>query len=227
MDNAQLQKDLTASFGDKLIACEIGIDMVTAQIDRADLLSVAGEIKDNATFVFDMLIDVCGVDYLDYGIVDWRTHDASSTGFSRGQHTDKTLRVKPWDKPRFAVVYHFLSIKHNHRLRLKVFLNEDDLLLPSVNDIWPAANWFEREVFDLFGIQFEGHPDLRRLLTDYGFKGHPFRKDFPLIGKVEMRYDAAQQRCVYEPVSIQPRVNIPKVIREDNRYVPTPEAEAK
>ena len=129
----------------------------------------------------------------------------------------KKARIIPWDKPRFGVVYHLLSVAKNHRMRLKVYLGGEPML-PSVMNVWASANWFEREAFDLFGIVFDGHPDLRRLLTDYGFVGHPFRKDFPLIGEVEMRYDAAQQRCIYEPVSITPRVLVPKVIRDDNRY---------
>lgn len=221
-----LLKQVQDSFGATLQEAHLGLDMVQIEIASEHLLSVCNELKDNALFAFDMLIDICGVDYQDYGIVDWRTHDASSTGFSRGQHQGKTERVKDWHKPRFASIYHLLSTKNNQRIRIKVFLADERLKLPSVVDIWPAANWFEREAFDLFGIEYVGHPDLRRLLTDYGFHGHPFRKDYPLIGKTEMRYDAAEQRCVYEPVSIQPRVNVPKVIRDDNRYVPTPSEEA-
>ncbi len=198
---------------------KMGKDMVCLELSPLDLLEASLVLRDDPLFAFDMLVDLCGVDYSEYGCVDWRTHETSSTGFSRGQHKDAPIRRVQWDKPRFAVVYHLLSIKNNARLRLKVFVSQPDLRLPSVIDVWPAVDWFEREAFDLFGFQFEGHPDLRRLLTDYGFKGHPFRKDYPLIGKVEMRYDAKKRQCVYEPVSIQPRVNIPKVIREDNRYV--------
>ena len=129
-------------------------------------------------------------------------------------------RVIPWDKPRYGVVYHLLSRAFNQRLRIKVYL-EPEPVIPSVNNIWPSANWYEREAFDLFGVVFDGHPDLRRILTDYGFSGHPFRKDFPLIGEVEMRYDAEKEQCIYEPVSIQERVLVPKVIRQDNRYAST------
>lgn len=194
------------------------LDMITLELPREHLIDVCQSLFSLDEFKFDMLIDVCGVDYLHYGCSEWRTAEATATGFSRGVVDERMHREVRWDKPRFAVVYHLLSIELNHRLRLKVYLDEDDLVIPSVMPIWDAANWFEREAYDLFGIQFHGHPDLRRLLTDYGFKGHPFRKDFPLIGELEMRYDASAERCVYEPVSIQPRVLVPKVIRDDNRY---------
>jgi NADH-quinone oxidoreductase subunit C len=171
-----------------------------------------------------MLIDLCGVDYQSYGKDEWQTSSATGTGFSRGtlrgapaeQDVEQATYVPP---ARFAVVYHLLSITHNHRLRLKVFCPDDARpIVDSVYDVWNAADWFEREAFDLFGILFRGHPDLRRLLTDYGFIGHPFRKDFPLIGNVEMRYDPAKGRVVYEPVSIVSRTLVPKVIRDDARY---------
>jgi len=181
-----------------------------------NLLSVCQTLRDHADFLFDTLIDVCGVDYADYGISHWRTHETTASGYSRGVD-DKGERVIAWNKPRFASVYHLLSVANNQRIRLKVYLEESPSV-PSVINIWAAANWFERESFDLFGIVYEGHPDLRRILTDYGFKGHPFRKDFPLIGEVEMRYDAKEKRCVYGPVSIEPRTLVPKVIRDDNRY---------
>jgi NADH-quinone oxidoreductase subunit C len=162
-------------------------------------------------------MDVCGVDYLDYGFSEWATEETTLTGFSRGVESEPK-RVIPWHKPRFAVVYHLLSVSLNHRIRLRTFPLGEPPIVNSVIEIWESANWFEREAFDLFGIMFEGHPDLRRILTDYGFIGHPFRKDFPLIGNVEPRYDAAEQRVIYEPVSILPRTLVPKVIREDNRY---------
>ena len=166
-----------------------------------------------------MLVDVCGVDYLHYGLADWQTESTTFTGFGRGV-TEKPLHEADARKNRFAVVYHLLSLSQNHRIRLRVNLHDDaELMLDSVISVWPAANWFEREAFDLFGILFRGHPDLRRLLTDYGFVGHPFRKDFPLIGKVEARYDSTSKRVVYEPVSIEPRVLEPKVIRHDHRYL--------
>ena len=158
------------------------------------------------------------VDYLHYGEYDWETETATDKGFSRAVESQES-RAFILDKPRFAVVYHLLSISKNHRLRLKVFLDEAHLTVPSAHDVWKGANWFEREAYDLFGVLFENHPDLRRILTDYGFIGHPFRKDFPISGHVEMRYDATLQRVIYEPVDIQPRVLVPKVIRNDNRYL--------
>lgn len=213
-----LKENLQAQFGDRILQL-YDLDCVTIELSRSDLADICLSLRDKPFFGFEMLIDVCGVDYLHYGYAQWRTESTTGTGFSRAATTEEEMeQVISWDKPRFAVVYHLLSLTKNHRLRIKVFLNEDDVTIPSVVPIWDAANWFEREAFDLFGIQFDGHPDLRRILTDYGFKGHPFRKDFPLIGEVELRYDAAQEKCVYEPVSIQPRVLVPKVIRDDNRY---------
>ena len=190
---------------------------VTLECTREQLKPCLTLLKQNPQLAFEELIDICGVDYLDYGIYNWETEDATTQGFSRGRE----IQVEPglaWNKPRFAVVYHLLSITHNHRVRVKVYLEENDLIIPSVHDLWKAADWFEREAYDLYGILFEHHPDLRRILTDYGFIGHPFRKDFPISGYVEMRYDAKQQRVIYEPVDIEPRVLVPKVIREDNRY---------
>jgi NADH-quinone oxidoreductase subunit C len=188
-------------------------------------------------FGFESLIDVCGVDYLSYGSDEWDT-SVSSEGFSRGVEGRAMGRFKYGETPsreadafedqaiasvpqrRYAAVLQLLSVQHNRRVRVKCFAPNDDLpIVASVTDIWPIANWFEREAFDLFGIVFEGHPDLRRILTDYGFVGHPFRKDFPLIGNVEVRYDAEKQRVVYEPVtSVEPRVGVPRVIRDDARY---------
>ncbi|MCW8839555.1 MAG: NADH-quinone oxidoreductase subunit C, partial [Gammaproteobacteria bacterium] len=159
-------------------------------------------LRDEASFHFEQLIDLCGVDYLDYG-----------NGV--------------WSGPRFAVVYHLLSVKNNHRIRLRTFVGDEMPRVDSVLGIWNSADWYEREAFDLFGIVFEGHPDLRRILTDYGFIGHPFRKDFPLSGNVEMRYDPEQGRVIYQPVSIEPRMLVPRVIRDDNRYQePAPEGES-
>lgn len=189
-------------------------DCVTLEVSPLKLLLVCKTLRD--VFHFEELMDVCGVDYADYGISHWRTDEATEVGFSRGV-SDVGERKIAWDKPRFASVYHLLSVSENQRVRIKVYLEEAPIV-PSVIDIWKSADWFERESYDLFGIVYEGHPDLRRILTDYGFKGHPFRKDFPLIGEVEMRYDAKQQRCVYEPVSIESRTLVPKVIRNDNRY---------
>lgn len=188
-------------------------------------------------FGFEMLIDVCGVDYLGHGSDEWDT-DVSSEGFSRGVEGRGPGRFKFGESPsqqapqpegqvitpvpqrRFAAVAQLLSVQHNQRVRVKTFAPDDDLpIVASLTDLWPGSNWFEREAFDLFGIVFQGHPDLRRILTDYGFVGHPFRKDFPLIGNVEVRYDAEKQRVIYEPVtSVEPRVLVPRVIRDDARY---------
>ena len=193
------------------------------------LLEVCRAVRDEPELKFEVLIDVCGVDYQAYGKDEWQTSSATGTGFSRGTLRDTDPAAKDDEEQhaayrpagRFAVVYHLLSITHNHRLRLKAFCpNDERPIVDSVHDVWNAADWFEREAFDLYGILFRGHPDLRRLLTDYGFIGHPFRKDFPLIGNVEMRYDPAKGRVVYEPVSIEPRTLVPKVIRDDARYAP-------
>jgi NADH-quinone oxidoreductase subunit C len=191
------------------------------------LLEVCRTLRDEAELKFEILIDVCGVDYLSYGKDEWQTSSATGTGFSRGTLPDALAPAEDAEQAtyrppaRFAVVYHLLSITHNHRLRLKTFCASDERpIVDSVYDVWNAADWFEREAFDLYGILFRGHPDLRRLLTDYGFIGHPFRKDFPLIGNVEMRYDPAKGRVVYQPVTIEPRTLVPKVIRDDARYEP-------
>lgn len=221
MDKHSLLKNIQEKFADKIIEAFVK-DIVTIEIDPENLLEIAKELRDAPEYHFETCLDVCGVDYLEYGLTEWRTEEATTSGFNRGKdyQIENKQRMIPWDKPRFCVVYHLLSIEHNHRLRIKVF-REGEPMVPSLIDIWPSVNWYEREAFDLYGIVFDGHPDLRRLLTDYGFKGHPFRKDFPLIGEVEMRYDAAKQRCVYEPVSIRPRVLVPKVIRRDSRYIRT------
>ncbi|HUY84291.1 MAG TPA: NADH-quinone oxidoreductase subunit C, partial [Steroidobacteraceae bacterium] len=173
-------------------------------------------------FRFEVCVDVCGVDYLDYGRTEWKTSGATATGFSRGvARGGRADAPAPEPGRRFAVAYHLLSVSLNQRLRLRVYCADDEQpMVDSVTGIWASANWFEREAFDLFGILFRGHPDLRRILTDYGFIGHPFRKDFPLIGNVEVRYDPEKGRVVYEPVTIEPRVLVPRVIRHDNRYDP-------
>lgn len=190
---------------------ELALDCLVSEVKP-----ILQQLKTNPVFAFDQLIDLCGVDYLHYGISEWDTDSVTETGFSRGR---ESIGAKPATLPRFAVVYHLLSTTLNHRLRVKVALSEDNLAIPSVHDIWKGADWFEREAYDLYGILFSDHPDLRRLLTDYGFIGHPFRKDFPISGTVEMRYDATAQKVIYEPVDIKPRVGVPKVIRHDNRYV--------
>lgn len=185
---------------------------VTIEIKPDCVHALLKTLKNDAAFQFDTLIDICGVDYLDYGVFEWKTDQATSTGFSRGVEKDVTHTHSK--HPRFAVVYHLLSTTLNQRIRVRVFLEDAVLLLDSVSDIWPAANWFERETYDMFGILFKGHDDLRRILTDYGFIGHPFRKDFPLSGHVEVRYDATVGRVIYTPVDIQPRTLVPKVGRK-------------
>jgi NADH-quinone oxidoreductase subunit C len=189
------------------------------EVEVADLLEVARTLRDEPQLRFEMLMDLAGVDYLDYGRVEWRTAAATASGFSRGVN-----RAAPHTlagNRRFAVVSQLLSVTYNQRLRLRVWCEDlEDPVVDSLTGIWASADWFEREAFDLFGILFRGHPDLRRILTDYGFIGNPFRKDFPLIGNVEVRYDPQLKRVIYEPVSIEPRVLVPRVIRHDNRYDP-------
>ena len=189
------------------------------EVPAADLLKVAQTLRDEPDLRFEMLMDLAGVDYLDYGRAEWRTTAATSSGFSRGVNR-AAPHTLAGDR-RFAVVSQLLSITHNERLRLRVWCDEqEDPVVDSLTGIWPSAMWFEREAFDLFGILFRGHPDLRRILTDYGFIGHPFRKDFPLIGNVEVHYDPQLKRVVYAPVSIEPRTLVPRVIRHDNRNDP-------
>jgi NADH-quinone oxidoreductase subunit C len=213
---------LKSHFAEDIVEATVQQGEVTLEIAKNTLHSICIALRDQPSFWFETLIDICGVDYQDYGRSEWMTESATRTGFERGVGQDDTLNVSTWNKPRFAAVYHLLSLKHNHRLRLRSFAvvesvepdGEELPILDSVTDIWPAANWYEREAFDLYGIQFKNHPDQRRLLTDYDFEGHPFRKDFPLIGKVEVRYDAASAKVIYEPVtSVTPRIVIPKVIR--------------
>ena len=173
-------------------------------------------MRDDPSLSFEQLTDLCGVDYSTFGRSDWETDEASAGGFSRGVGAGGTDAA--WSGARFAVVYHLISYRHNRRLRIRVFVDGEPPTVESVVPIWNSANWYEREAFDLFGILFVGHPDLRRLLTDYGFAGHPFRKDFPLEGNVEVRYDPEKQRVVYQPVSIENRVLVPRVIRHDERF---------
>jgi len=195
-------------------------DEVTYEVEPAQLLSVCRALRDTPELKFEMLMDVAGIDYLHHGRDEWQTESATRSGFSRGR-VARTTAPDPNMAGRFAVVYHLLSITHNRRMRLRVkCADTQDPQVDSVIDVWACANWFEREAFDLFGIVFRGHPDLRRILTDYGFIGHPFRKDFPLAGNVEVQYDAEKKRVVYQPVSIVPRVLVPKVIRHDHRYDP-------
>lgn len=187
---------------------------VTITLESGSLLQAMTTLRDKLVFSFDQLIDVCAVDYLHYGSSQWETETASECGFSRAVGPVANACQSKFIS-RFAVVYHLLSTQNNQRLRVKVFLDEAINHLPSVVSIWKCANWFEREAYDMFGILFENHPDLRRILTDYGFIGHPFRKDFPVSGHVEMRYDATLRKVIYEPVDIEPRTLVPKVIRHD------------
>ncbi|GAA4361424.1 NADH-quinone oxidoreductase subunit C [Kangiella marina] len=220
-----LVKQLGEIFEDSLVACEKAHGEVTIEVSKDDLLEICRTLHNHDELAFEQLIDVTVVDYLTYGQDEWATTEATGAGFSRGREDYHPVK-QTWQRERFAVVYHLLSIAHNRRLRVKCFLKENRPTLPSVLDIWASANWYEREAFDLFGILFAGHPDLRRIMTDYGFVGHPFRKDFPLIGNVELRFDAKQNRCVYEPVSIEPRVLVPRVIRkhkDETVYVAAPE----
>jgi len=222
----QLQEQIQEHLADRIRSCTADLGEVTLEIAPELLLEVCQVLRKHPAFEFTTLIDVCGVDYSEYGVTEWQTAAATGHGFSRGvdaqtagrlQQRNEDLSVEqPAANRRFAAVYHLLSISHNQRLRLRCYAPDDDLpVVPSVTDIWTSANWYEREAFDLYGIIFEGHPDLRRILTDYGFIGHPFRKDFPLSGNVEVRYDAEKRRVVYEPVSIEPRVLVPKVIRDE------------
>ena len=222
----KLSEQLEQTFGHQLLSKTLELGEITIEVSPADYLSVCKKLHNDETFAFEVLIDLCGVDYSAYGQDEWKT-DASANGFSRGVDSAQHGRLKfgdelpenESDRKRFAVVSHLLSIKNNQRLRVRVFAEDDAYpVVKSVVGIWNSVNWYEREAFDLFGIHFDGHPDLRRILTDYGFVGHPFRKDFPLSGHVEMRYDEEQKRVIYEPVSIEPRVLVPRVIRENNNH---------
>ena len=189
---ADLVERVQAAFGDKIVAVREALGEVTLTVKAGDLLEVMTKLRDRPELGFEQLIDVCGIDY-------------------------STYRNSSHDGPRFAVVYHLLSYANNWRLRVRAHATDDAMpVIDSVINIWSSANWFEREAFDLFGIIFDGHPDLRRILTDYGFIGHPFRKDFPISGNVEMRYDPDQRRVMYQPVTIEPREITPRIVREEN-----------
>ncbi len=217
---------LKARFGERALSVVHAHGETTMELAPDSWVEVIRALRDEPEFGFELLVDVCGVDYLGYGDDEWDTSGVSSEGFSRGVEGSGPGRFDWESRPRgkgpdkrFAAVVHLLSIKHNRRIRLRCFALDHTLpIVPSLTDLFPVSNWFEREAFDLFGIIFEGHPDLRRILTDYGFVGHPFRKDFPMIGNVEVLYDAEKKRVVYQPVSIEPRVNVPRVVREDSRW---------
>lgn len=212
---------ISERFGDQLEQVESSCGELTYEVDKDNLHEVAMALRGEHDLGFDMLMDLCGVDYLTYGQDEWLTKEATDQGFSRGVERKPVIldESDEFDPRRFAVVYHLLSLSHNWRLRLRTFSGASNPpVVRSLVDVWNSANWFEREAFDLYGILFEGHPDLRRILTDYGFIGHPFRKDFPLSGNVEVSYDAEKGRVAYQPVSIEPRTLVPRVIRDDNRY---------
>ena len=221
-----LAERLATRFGDKLARVQSALGEITIEVAAEHLLEVARALRDERELRFEQLVDLCGVDYLSFGQDEWETTRVSNGGFSRGVEGEGAGRfawsaaVTPAMPRRYAVVVHLLSLANNQRLRLRVFASDEALpSVPSLVETWISATWFEREAFDLFGILFDGHPDLRRLLTDYGFVGHPFRKDFPLVGNVEVRYDPERGRVVYEPVSIEPRVGVPRVVRDDSRYL--------
>ena len=219
--NETMAARIDARFGDKVERVASICNELTYEVAKDDMLDVARILHDDPELHFEQLIDACGVDYLTYGADEWTTNSATGSGFSRGVEREPVIldESDSFDPRRFAVVYHLMSVANNIRLRLRVFTGGDNPpMVKSVVGIWSSANWFEREAFDMFGILFEGHPDLRRILTDYGFIGHPFRKDFPLSGNVEIAYDPAKGRVAYQPVSIEPRTGVPRVIRADNRY---------
>lgn len=220
--SSELQSYIEKNYGSIFTPIPTGKGHPTYECEINHYLEVCELLKNDPNFDFDTLIDLCGIDYLHYGLDEWSSELASKEGFSRGAsrldenlNLERNTKLKP--RSRFAVQLQLLSVSKNHRLSLKVYLNDDESI-PTIKHIWSSVDWFEREAFDLFGIIFIGHEDLRRILTDYGFSGHPFRKDFPVSGYSEVRYDPQQGRVVYEPVSIEPRVQIPKTIRDDSRY---------
>ncbi|MEX2500273.1 MAG: NADH-quinone oxidoreductase subunit C [Wenzhouxiangellaceae bacterium] len=225
--NQPLVRRLRETLGDKLADIRQVRKQLVAEIAPIDWIECCRALRDTDGLEFDTMIDLCGVDFLGYGDDEWETAEATGSGYSRGVDALGPGRFDWENRPeaeripnRFAVVVHLLSTRNNRRLRLRCYAEQADFpAVPSIVDIWNSANWYEREAFDLFGIVFEGHPDLRRIMTDYGFIGHPFRKDFPLIGNVTVRYDEDRGRVIYEPTEIEPRVLVPRVIRRDSRYV--------
>ena len=197
----QFSAQLKLALGDKITKLVFALDELTIECKADDYIAICTKLRDHAELKFEQLIDLCGVDYSEYALDAMDAEDNQREG------------------ARYAAVLHLLSISLNQRVRLKVFAQDDDFpVLPTLVDVWPAANWYEREAFDLYGLMFKNHPDLRRILTDYGFVGHPFRKDFPMIGNVEMRYDPEQQRVIYQPVSIEMRNNVPRIIRKEGAH---------
>lgn len=225
-DVKNLKTAVEQKFAHLSVSATINFNELTLEVPKEHLHELCLNLRDQEEFHFEQLMDLCGVDYLTYAQTEWDTEDTTRTGFSRAVEKSQSDH-SVWEKPRFAVVYHLLSLQHNHRIRIRSFVDDKDLFMDSVISIWNVANFFEREAFDLYGILFKGHPDLRRILTDYGFIGYPFRKDFPLSGYVEPRYDAALQRVVYEAVDIKPRILVPKVVRNDNRYLNAEQKPAK
>ena len=226
-ETAKAISDLfTERFGERVTVGDTQSGITTVEIEVDAWQEVCRALRDEEDFSFEQLTDLCGVDYLSFGLSEWDTEDASQEGFGRGVESlgpgrfDWASRPEAGEmKQRFGVVVHLLSFRHNRRLRIRCFAPDEGMpIVPTLVEIWSSANWYEREAFDLFGIVFEGHPDLRRIMTDYGFTGHPFRKDFPLIGNVAVRYDELKGRIVYEPVEIEPRVTVPRVLRDDSRY---------
>lgn len=221
MISKSLQSSILSNFSESLSLDQSNSDSIFL-VKPNKLKEICFALRDHKDFKFEMLIDITGVDYSTYGESEWVTEDATDSGFSRGvnqQKIEEPNKVSYKPSKRFALVYQLLSIKLKSRISIKTFCDDDiQPMIDSVIDIWSSANWYEREAFDLFGIIFSGHPDLRRLLTDYGFIGHPFRKDFPLTGNVEMRYDPQLGRVIYEPVTIEPRTLVPRTIRNDSRY---------
>lgn len=226
LKRSQLAESLQQQFGDRVSVTIPATGQVTVEINAGNWVEIARVLRDHEDFSFEQLTDLCGIDYLGHGQAEWETTQATSSGFSRavegagpGRFSWAERAESADIEQRFGVVVHLLSIRHTVRLRIRTFAADEGVpLVPSLVEVWNSANWYEREAFDLFGIVFEGHPDLRRIMTDYGFTGHPFRKDFPLIGNVTVRYDEDKGRVVYEPVEIEPRVGVPRVIRDDSRY---------
>ena len=210
-----LQAALADAMGESIADSTLAVGELTIEIPVGEITTVMPILKNRDEFSFTQLTDLSGVDYLTFGQADWQTQGATNSGFSRGV-SKGSVETHQGDARRFAVVYQLLSVTHNFRLRVKAYINGEPPLVPSVSGIWPVADWYEREAFDLFGILFDGHPDLRRILTDYGFIGHPFRKDFPLEGYVEVRYDPEKGRVINQPVTIEPRTLVPRVIREED-----------